>query len=94
MESLPNAELIDSIHTFPCNFTFKVIGKTEDEFSIRVVTAVREELGYANDPPHTLRETSHGRHVAVTVEPLVFSSDEVLSVYTRLRALEGLVMLL
>ncbi|MEY4186080.1 MAG: YbeD family protein [Planctomycetaceae bacterium] len=94
MVNLPSAELLESQHSFPCAWTFKVIGYADSNFTARVVWSVREELGMEIDPPYSLRSTAHGRHVAVTLEPICQSSQQVLAVYARLSGLDGLVMLL
>ena len=57
------------------------------------IRAVREELEFAVDPAYTVREARGGRHVAVTLEPMLPSARRVLAVYRRLGALEGLVLL-
>ncbi len=94
MVNLPSVELLESHHSFPCTWTFKVIGYADSNFTARVVSGVREELRLEIDPPYSLRSTSQGRHVAVTLEPVCESSQQVLSVYARLSGLDGLVMLL
>jgi putative lipoic acid-binding regulatory protein len=94
MVNLPSAELLESQHTFPCTWTFKVIGYADSNFTARVVSAAREELRMDNDPPYSLRSTTHGRHVAVTLEPVCQSAQQVLAVYARLSGMDGLVMLL
>lgn len=93
MENLPSLEMLESVHDFPGIYMFKVIGKVEDAFVARVVTAVREELQLPMDPPFTLRQTASGRHVAITLEPTVQASTDVIAVYRRVRQIEGLVML-
>jgi len=94
MSQLPSAELLDQTHTFPCTYSFKAIGNTTDDFALRVVAAVRAEFAAEADPPFTLRKTDGGRHVAVTLEPVVQSSAQVLAVYDRIRHIEGLILLL
>lgn len=89
MDNLPSAELIDSTHAFPGPYTFKVIGRPAEGFVARIVAAVREELEGDVDPPYRIRETAAGRHVAVTVEPLVQNAWEVLAVYQRLGQIRG-----
>jgi len=93
MNDLPALELLENTHEFPGPYTFKVIGRVENGFVARVVAAVRDELAASVDPPFRCRETAGGRHVAVTLEPCVQTSQEVLAVYRRLRLLTGLVML-
>ncbi|MEK6258574.1 MAG: DUF493 domain-containing protein [Planctomycetota bacterium] len=94
MSQLPPQELLDATHQFPGKFLFKAIGRSEDEFAARVVAVVRETLSHDFDPPHDLRHTTGGRHVAVTVEPWIESSEQVLVIFARIRELPGLVMLM
>lgn len=94
MNDVPPIELLESTHEFPGPFTFKAVGWSEEGFAARVVSAVRDELDAEADPPHSLRESRGGRHVAVTLEPHVQSAEEVLAVYERLRAVRGLIVLM
>lgn len=94
METLPALELLEAMHTFPCVFTFKVIGKAEDDFAARVLAAVQSELDHPHVPQHSVRETKQGRHISLTVEPHVGSSYQVLAIYRKIQTVEGLVMLL
>jgi putative lipoic acid-binding regulatory protein len=93
MKELPALELLESTHTFPGPYMFKVIGKSERGFVARAVAAVREELENPVDPPYRVREAAGGRHVAVTLQPTVQNAQQVLDVYGRLRLLVGLVVL-
>ncbi len=88
----PPLELLESSHTFPGPYTFKVIGKNERGFLARTVAAVRDELAQEVDPPFSVRESVGGRHIAVTLEPQVASASQVLAVYRRLQVMVGLVM--
>jgi putative lipoic acid-binding regulatory protein len=90
VDNLPSAELLESTHEFPGPYMFKVIGRSGDGFVALVVAAVREELEGEIDPPYRVRETSTGRHIAVTVEPQVQNAWEVLAVYQRLGQIPGL----
>jgi uncharacterized protein len=93
MPELPAIELLESTHTFPGPYTFKVIGRSERGFVARAVAAVRDELAFELDPPYRTREARGGQHIAVTLEPEVQSAGQVLAVYRRLRDMAGLVML-
>ncbi|MCX7398192.1 MAG: DUF493 domain-containing protein [Planctomycetales bacterium] len=94
MINLPAIDLLEKLHSFPCHYTFKVIGYADGNFMARVLSCVRDELKLESDPPFSLRNTEHGRHVAVTIEPMCESSQQVLAVYSRLSGMDGLVMLL
>jgi len=94
MNPHPPQELLDETHSFPGRFMFKAIGRSNDDFASRVVAVVRITLEQDFDAPYELRETSAGRHVAVTIEPWVESSQQVIDIYAAIRNLEGLVMLM
>ena len=90
----PDKELLESIHDFPCEFRFKVIGLANDHFVGRTLAAVCAVLDEGVEPAFSTRTTSGGRHMSVTVEQKMESADQVLAVYANLRELEGLVMLM
>lgn len=87
-------DLLESNHTFPGTFQIKAIGRTQDDFEARIVAAVHEQLAAPSDLDHSIRTTSGGRHVALTLEVSVQSAQQVLAIYARLREVEGLVVLL
>jgi uncharacterized protein len=92
MNAAHSLELLERTHDFPCPYTFKVIGKVDNGFSARVVAAVREELHADADPPFRLREARGGRHVSVTLEPVMQTAEQVLAVYRRIGLIAGLVL--
>jgi putative lipoic acid-binding regulatory protein len=94
MQELPCLELLESVHRFPGPYTFKVIGRSDNGFVARVVAAVRDELAHPADPPYHIRVTRGGRHISVTLEPIVQTSAQVLAVYRRIQKMAGLVLLL
>jgi uncharacterized protein len=85
--------LLDKTHAFPCPYLFKIIGKADQGFLARVLGVVREELLIEVDPPFRVREAVGGRHLSVTLEPMVQSAQQVIAIYRRLGVLDGLVML-
>ena len=91
--SLPTFDLLEQTHAFPCPYLFKIIGNADEGFSARVVAIVREELLIEVDPPYHVRESVGGRHLAVTLEPIVQSAHQVIAIYRRLGVLDGLVMM-
>ena len=91
---MPSEQLLESVHDFPCTFTFKAIGKDDRSFAARVVSVVRDELKLDEDPQFGVNRTASGRHLCVTVEPTCPTSKSVLAIYAQIRTLDGLVMLL
>ncbi|HEV8060535.1 MAG TPA: DUF493 domain-containing protein [Gemmataceae bacterium] len=83
-------ELLEKTHAFPCPYMFKLIGSEDQGFVARAVAAVREALQAERDPPYTTRATPDGKYIAVSLEPMVYSPQQVLAVYERVRALAGL----
>ncbi len=90
----PSIEILEQNHDFPCVFMFKAIGKAEDSFVGRVLGVFTQELGEAIEPPFSIRTTSGGRHVCVTVQPEIASAIQVLTIYQNLHQLDGVVMLM
>lgn len=92
--NFPTIELLERTHEFPTQYMFKVIGKAERGFVGRAVAALREELGLDVDPPFQSRDAVGGRHVSVTMQPMLLGPQQVIDIYRRLSKLDGLVMLL
>ena len=93
MNEISAIELLEANHKFPGPYLFKVIGRQERGFVARVVAAVRDEMAEPIDPPFKVRETAGGRHVSVSVEPVMQTAEQVLAVYRRIRSVPGLVIL-
>ncbi|MGD9857614.1 MAG: YbeD family protein [Planctomycetaceae bacterium] len=91
---MPDLELLESTHSFPGTYLFKVIGSAEGNFVGRVVAAVRSELAESIEPSFSIRKTAGRRHVCVTIEPPVTDGMQVLAIYRSLQEIDGLVMLL
>ncbi|QDT57230.1 hypothetical protein Pan44_52980 [Caulifigura coniformis] len=93
MDYQPSVELLEATHRFPGPFMFKIIGRSEDQFVARVLSAVRTLLGDENEPAFSVRKTANGTHTCVTVEPEVPSASMVVEIYTQLRGIDGVMML-
>ena len=93
MADLPPLELLEVTHEFPGPFVFKAIGLNRDGFVELIVAGIRDVLAMETDPPYELKQTSGGRHVSVTITPTVESAIQVLAIYERIRAVDGLVMM-
>lgn len=87
-------ELLDMVHSFPCEFLIKVIGAAENDFVGRVIAAVITAEVAETDVNYTSRETAGGRHTSVSITIIAQSSDHVLSIYSAIRTVDGVVMLM
>ncbi|NQV24418.1 MAG: DUF493 domain-containing protein [Rhodopirellula sp.] len=87
-------ESLETNHKFPGEFTFKAIGANPEAFARLVLAAVSDELNLPHEPPHSVKHTPNGRHVSVTLTLIVETPQHVIQVYSRLKTLDDLVMLM
>ncbi len=90
----PTADLLESTHPFPGSYQIKAIGRAQDDFVGRVVTAVVEELISESELEHSTRETPDGKHVSLTLDLTVQDAEQVRRIYARIRDVDGLKLLL
>ena len=90
----PSVELLESTHSFPCQYQIKAIGRAADDFAARAVDAVVGELASALELDYTIRSTQGGRHIALTLDITVQNAEQVRAIYARLHDVEGLTLLL
>ena len=88
--ALPNLELIESLHSFPGPFTFKIIGDAREDFVADTLTLATAGIGQEREFSHTSRVSSAGNHIAVTLSIRVETSREVHAVYEKLLTIHGL----
>jgi len=94
MDEPSSDRLLESTHSFPCVFPIKAIGSAAEHFESRVLQVVREELAGPSELDCSVRTTPGGRHVALTLDITVQTADQVRAIYRRIRALDGLKLLL
>ena len=82
-------ELLRERHVFPGPFTFKVIGNPENDFAARALAAIAQVVNPEVPAPPSTRASATGRHLALTFAVRVASAEQVLAVYTALKALAG-----
>lgn len=81
-------ERLDACHDWPCTYTFKFIVPAAAEREIKNVLV--EEL---KDAEFSVRPSSKGNWVSVSVDAVLDSSDKVLEVYQSVRNIEGVISL-
>lgn len=94
MDMRPSIEALESVHTFPGTYHIKVIGDASDDLVGRVVAAVHEELPAHTDLDYNVRESSGGRHVALTLMISVQTAEHVRVIYARISEVVGVTMIL
>jgi putative lipoic acid-binding regulatory protein len=85
---------LNEAHVFPGPFMFKVIGENSPVFVAQVVQAAVGVLGPQERPEVTIRESSGGRHQAVTMVVTVPDAERVLEIWAILGGLPGVKMVL
>jgi uncharacterized protein len=90
----PTLELLEANHEFPCRYVFKAIGPNDETFIAAVKQVARYELDLLEDPVTNLQASSAGRHVSVTLHLDVDSATQVITIYRKLRQVDGLRMLM
>lgn len=87
MEADPYASLkarLDEVHVWPGVYTFKFIMKSE---------LVPGFVPILEGHRYTQRPSAEGRHVAITVELFMESSDEVIALYRTAARFPGVIAL-
>lgn len=92
--SLPSRELIESTHSFPCRFVFKVIGPNTQEFVDENRQRVVAVTGADEHVELSYRVSSAGNHGSVTMHVHVLDAEQVRAIYLALSTIEGVRMML
>ena len=87
-------DLLESSHEFPGIYKIKAIGLVDDQFEARVLDAIRPELAEPSEIGYSVRSTPGGRHVALSLDLKVESAEQVRAIYSRIKEVEGLTLLL
>ncbi len=81
----------ETLLAFPCAFPIKAIGKAGESFDTLVVQLVRRHAPDLNEAAVTLRESSGGKWVSVTVVIQATTKDQIDAIYRDLSANERVV---
>jgi putative lipoic acid-binding regulatory protein len=90
MDHRPSVELLESTHSFPGDYKIKAIGLADDDFESRVVEAVCSLLPARSDLDYSVRATPGGRYIAITLDIVVQSAEQVREIYAEIHGVKGL----
>lgn len=76
----------ETLLEFPCRFPIKAVGKANKDFDTLVVQIVRRHAPDLNEGAVTLRESSGGKWVSVTVTIEATGKDQLDAIYRDLSA--------
>jgi putative lipoic acid-binding regulatory protein len=84
-------EYQETLLEFPCRFPIKALGKAGEDFDTLVVQIVRRHAPDLNEAAVTLRESSGGKWVSVTLVIEATSKSQLDAIYRDLSAHEKVV---
>lgn len=74
----------DTLFEFPCEFPIKVVGRASAEFDTLVVSIVRQHVPDLGEGSVSLRPSSGGKYLAVTVTFVATSREQLDALYEDL----------
>jgi putative lipoic acid-binding regulatory protein len=94
MKNLPSIELLESTHTFPCRYMFKVFGFHGEELIEQVRDAAAAVSGGERHVTWSYRTSGAGKHGCVTLDVWLQTAHHVQAMYTELQGLTSVRMLM
>jgi putative lipoic acid-binding regulatory protein len=85
--------LLEANHAFPTDYALSVIARNADEVAARVVAAAFEDKGRPEGAHQTL-PSSGGKYISHRLTIRCEDAEQVLRVYARLRAIDGVLTIL
>lgn len=83
-------ERLEDVHSFPGEYTFKVIGDNAPDFIASVVQVAVHVLGANAEPDVDTRESSKGNHISVTLTVEVEEADVILDIYDAFQEMDDI----
>lgn len=80
-------KLEESIESFPYVYMFKFIVKAENK-TIALVQGI-----FDNDAEISQKQSSKGNYMSITVKQVVMNVDEIIAIYEKASAIEGVMTL-
>ena len=88
------SEQKESALQFPCDFPLKVMGRASPGFDELVVEIVLRHVGEVSEGAVSLRASSNGNYLSVTVTVQAESQDQLDNLYRELSGHERVLMVL
>ncbi len=89
-----NDTINESLLTFPCDFTIKVIGKASDKFETIVLELIRHHLPDLSEHAIQSRPSENGKYQALSITVHVQSKAELDAIYKELSSSPDVLMAL
>ena len=91
---LPPIELLNSVHSFPGPYTFKIISVNDEVVLKNIAIEIQSTLNFKSLPQYSCRISESGKHASLTVEIVLRQAQEVHLVYEALMKTPGVLLLL
>jgi putative lipoic acid-binding regulatory protein len=86
--------LLEANHAFPTDYALSVIARNADEVAALVVAAAFEDVDAKPAGAHETLPSSGGKYVSHRLKIHCEDAEQVLRVYARLRAIDGVLTIL
>jgi putative lipoic acid-binding regulatory protein len=87
--------LLEANHAFPTDYTVSVIARNAEEIAALVAEAAfADALAARGDDAHEMRPSSGGKYVSHRLRVPCADAEQVLRLYARLRAIDGVLTIL
>ncbi|MBD1399293.1 YbeD family protein [Pelovirga terrestris] len=83
----------EDLMEFPCHYQFKAIGEGGEVFCRAVVEAIRVHAPVTTEAVRS-QSSRHGTYQSVSVVLTVYSPNQLTAIYSELKTIAGLKMLL
>ena len=93
-EGVPSQEALEAAHTFPGEYTIKIIGHNQKDFIAATRDVCLGVVGEENILAVNPRNSERGNHLALTLRLKVQSAEEVQRVYQGLKKVPGVLFLI
>lgn len=94
MKGLPSVESLESVHAFPCPYTFKVFGPGTSSVVEDARAVALRHIEDAHAISLSTRESSRGSYVCVSLTVTASSAEQVRELYRSLVRLQSVRYLL
>jgi len=84
----------ESTLTFPCEFPVKAMGKSGENFDVKVVSIIRQHVDDIKEGAVTTNTSKGGKYTSVTVKITATSKQQLDKIYQRLNDDSDIVMTL
>jgi putative lipoic acid-binding regulatory protein len=87
-------DLLEANHVFPGEYGVSVVAVNAEPVTAAVLAAARDEAGELAPVAHETRSSSGSKYLSHRLSLRVVDAEQVLRLYARLRAVEGVITVL